>query len=70
MKVREWLRQMSGGRYVNIQTVIRFLGTTPDSSSIIPLLTNLCHQISFVHRHQVMSASNDSTETQPGDTAW
>ena len=30
--------------------VIRFLGTTPDSSSVYPLLKNICHQIA--HNYQ------------------
>ncbi|KAK2159956.1 hypothetical protein LSH36_143g06049 [Paralvinella palmiformis] len=30
--------------------LIRFLGTSPDSSAIIPLLTNLCKQIDFHHQ--------------------
>lgn len=27
--------------------VLRFLGTTPDSSSVIPMLTSVCHQIMY-----------------------
>lgn len=27
--------------------IIRFLGTTPDSSSIVPLITSLCEQIAY-----------------------
>ncbi|UYV69119.1 NWD2 [Cordylochernes scorpioides] len=27
--------------------ILRFLGTTPDSSSIVPMLTSICHQITY-----------------------
>lgn len=30
-------------------SIIRFLGTSPESSSIVPLLTNLCQHISLYH---------------------
>ena len=29
--------------------IIRFLGTTPDSSSIYPLIKSICHQISHIY---------------------
>ena len=35
--------------------VIRFLGTTPDSSSIYPLLKNICHQISHNYQKPIES---------------
>jgi len=41
-------------------TVIRFLGTSADSSSLIPLLTSLCHQISLHH-----SLPLDAVPTEP-----
>ena len=33
--------------------IIRFLGTTPDSSSVYPLLKNICTQISFLFQKPV-----------------
>lgn len=33
--------------------IIRFLGTTPDSSSVYPLLKNLCSQISYLYQKPI-----------------
>uniref|UniRef100_A0A915AE07 Uncharacterized protein n=1 Tax=Parascaris univalens TaxID=6257 RepID=A0A915AE07_PARUN len=41
-EIRNWYR--NGEKPV---IVLRFLGTSPDSSSIMPLLTNVCEQVGF-----------------------
>ena len=38
------------GNKVTPLVIIRFLGTTPDSSSIFPLLRSICMQISFIYK--------------------
>ncbi|XP_013421183.1 NACHT and WD repeat domain-containing protein 2 [Lingula anatina] len=39
--------------------IIRFLGTSPDSSSIIPLLKSLCHQIAHVYCQDMTEIPNE-----------
>ena len=41
LRSREW--QVSGKHIL----ICRYLGTTPDSSSLLPLLTSICQQLSY-----------------------
>jgi hypothetical protein len=45
MQTRQWL----DNEQTRSLTLIRFLGTSPDSSSIVPLLTSLSQQIAIYH---------------------
>lgn len=44
-EVRAWVQQAGSG--VEPVLVLRFLGTSPDSSSIAPLLISVCEQIAL-----------------------
>ncbi|KAK0046460.1 NACHT and WD repeat domain-containing protein 2 [Biomphalaria pfeifferi] len=44
--------------------VLRFLGTTPGSSSIIPLLTSYCQQLSVMYNQPVEDIPNDLAPLQ------
>ena len=43
-------------------TLLRFLGTTPDSSSIFPLLTSVCKQLSFLFGASFVSIPDDLSQ--------
>ena len=45
MQAANWTR--AGRKSVTPVCILRFLGTSPDSSSIIPLVRSLCDQISI-----------------------
>ena len=44
---------MKNGPGEDIVMPLRFMGTSPDSSSLIPMLTSLCEQISINYNQNV-----------------
>ena len=50
VQCRLWMKNGPGE---NIVMPLRFMGTSPDSSSLIPMLTSLCEQISINYDQNV-----------------
>ncbi|XP_050388645.1 NACHT and WD repeat domain-containing protein 2 [Patella vulgata] len=55
-QVRTWFKTT---RNIEPVVILRFLGTTPRSSSIIPLLTSLCKQLSTVYLQDLDEIPSD-----------
>ncbi len=49
-QVRLWMKTGPGE---DIVMPLRFMGTSPDSSSLIPMLTSLCEQIAINYEQSV-----------------
>ncbi|OAF67265.1 Leucine-rich repeat and WD repeat-containing protein [Intoshia linei] len=57
--IREWFIGKS-----HAFVIVRFLGTTPDSSSIIPLLSSICEQLLLVFRDVYMLELDEKFKTK------